>query len=539
MPLVNDLKMYGRFSRGLLQYAQQTLTLPEAERIVAERLAQRESLFLRMVERGIYGNPTSPYLALLREAACSYGDVEQMVAREGVEATLAHLRAAGVYVTFETFKGRRPLERGSLSLPTQATDFDNPFLAHHFYTETGGSTGRASRIAHDLDHHAATAPHHLLLQAAQGVLDAPMALWRGVLPDGSGINNILRSVRFRSVPEKWFSHISLRDSRHPLKYALGTYLFVLAGRLGGVPLPWPEYVPLEEAERVARWAAATVQRHERCFISVQVSRALRIALAAEAAGLDLSGAVFMIAGEPPTQAKVEAIQRSGARCFPTYGMAEVGRVGIGCANPYDHTDLHLLRDAFALVPYEHQPPTLDSPVNAFCLTTLLPTTPKIMFNVIVDDYGIVEERACGCPLEHYGYTTHLRQIRSFHKLTGEGVTLVGSDMVHILESVLPARFGGSALDFQLLEAEDEQGFTRLFLLIHPRLAIADEQEVLSLALEALGQASPASHSARSVWQQARTLQIRRQEPVWTARGKFNSIVRSRSLGESLSPEKEN
>ena len=62
-------------------------------------------------------------------------------------------------------------------------------------------------------------------------------------------------------------------------------------------------------------------------------------------------------------------------------------------------------------------------------TSLLPATPKIMLNVQLDDYGLIEERHCGCPLESFGYTTHLRQIRSYSKLTGAGVTLIGTEMV--------------------------------------------------------------------------------------------------------------
>jgi len=143
-----------------------------------------------------------------------------------------------------------------------------------------------------------------------------------------------------------------------------------------------------------------------------------------------------------------------------------------------------------------------------------------MLNVETDDYGVLETRACGCPLEAYGFTEHLRHIRSFRKLMGEGVTLVGSEMVHVLEAVLPARFGGSALDYQLLEEEDAQGFTRLSLVVSPKIALADETAVITAVLEALSQGSMAADSARAIWDQARTLRVKRMEPVWTARGKL-------------------
>jgi hypothetical protein len=117
-------------------------------------------------------------------------------------------------------------------------------------------------------------------------------------------------------------------------------------------------------------------------------------------------------------------------------------------------------------------------------------------------------------------TTHLRDIRSFQKLTGEGVTLIGSDMVRILEEVLPSRFGGSPLDFQLLEEEDDAGFTRLSLIVSPRVDLEDEDLVIEAVLQELGSGDAAADISRAVWSQAGTLRIRRTEPVLTARGKL-------------------
>jgi hypothetical protein len=143
-----------------------------------------------------------------------------------------------------------------------------------------------------------------------------------------------------------------------------------------------------------------------------------------------------------------------------------------------------------------------------------------MLNVGIDDFGVIERRSCGCPLQELGLTVHLRQVHSFRKLTGEGVTLVGSAMVHILEEVLPARFGGSPLDYQLLEEEDEQGFTRLSLLVSPRIEIESDTTVIGAVMDALGRNGVAAESARRIWDQAGTLRIARKEPVWTARGKL-------------------
>jgi hypothetical protein len=170
-----------------------------------------------------------------------------------------------------------------------------------------------------------------------------------------------------------------------------------------------------------------------------------------------------------------------------------------------------------------QPVRTQQTVPAFYFTSILPTAPKILLNAESDDYGIVEERACGCPLEELGLVEHVRRIRSFAKMTGEGVTLVGSDAVHILEEVLPAKYGGSPLDYQMVESEGEDGFTRLELRVSPRIDVADESEVVGVVLDALRERNPGADQAQSVWREANALQVKRAEPVWTARGKFKSL----------------
>jgi hypothetical protein len=292
---------------------------------------------------------------------------------------------------------------------------------------------------------------------------------------------------------------------------------------------------VDQASVVARWAAETLQDHGKCLILTQVSRALRVCLAAREEGLDLTGTTFLVGGEPPTPAKVRVINSTGAGHFPVYTFAEAGRIAMGCCRPAEENDLHHLKDNVALIQFPRRVPGFDMTVGAFNCTTLLPTSPKVLLNVEIDDYGIVEERSCGCPLEELGYTGHLRRIYSFRKLTGEGVTLVGSEMIRILEEVLPSRFGGSLQDYQLLEEEDRDGFTRLSLVISPRVEISDEKAVVEAFMEALGKSSCAAEQARAVWERAGTLKIKRMEPVWTARGKMmplHLVRRDETQGKS-------
>lgn len=520
MDILSDAKMYARFLLGLRGYVHNPVTLEEAQAEVRKRMAERETNFLRLVRRGIFGYPRSPYLPLLKLAGCELGDIENLVRDQGLEGALLTLRRAGVYFTFEEFKGREPIVRAGQVISVRPTDFNNPFLSHYYYVESGGSTGAGTRVPTDLAHMAANATSIILGLDAHGTLGLPSAFWYGVLPDSSGPNAVLRHVRCGEVVNKWFSPMMPGDLRPSLKNRLATQLIVTLGQMYGAPIPAPEPVRLDEAAVVARWVAETVRSHGSCVLRANVSKALRVCVAAREEGIDVAGAIFMGGGEPPTPAKVRQITESGVRWIPTYFFTEVGAVGWGCARPVDDNDIHLFKDALALIQHPRQVPGSDITVDAFHFTSLLPTAPKVMLNVESDDYGVIETRSCGCPLEDYGLTDHLRHVKSYRKLTGEGVTLVGGEMVHILEEVLPARFGGSPLDYQLLEEEDERGFTRLSLVVSPRVEIVDEEQVVETLLQALGNASDAADQARALWRQAGSLRVKRAEPVWTSRGKL-------------------
>jgi hypothetical protein len=516
---LDHLKLFARFPFALRRFLRHTPTLDEARRTVRERLERREQNLLDIVERCIYGWPRSPYLALLKRAGCELGDLRALVKQKGLEGALRDLREEGVYVTFEEFKGRAPIVRNGLTIPVDARDFDNPFARRDFETQTGGSTGSAINVGANVDHIADRQLNEMLALHAHGLLGAPTAVWNYTLPAGSpGRPLMLASIG--QPAEHWFTPTGLRDSKHWVKYNLATYYMIFCMRLYGVRVPLPEVVKMDQAVVVARWIHETLKTHKRCLLFAGVSRALRLCIAAREAGLDLTGAALRGGGEPVTPAKVEVMRQVGARYVPNYAMSETSYVAAACARPLDGSDTHLLKDAFVLFTYPHYLKAFDMSVPAFNLTTLLPTVPKLMFNVQVDDYGVVEERACGCELESHGYTTHIRDIHSYSKLVGEGVTLIGSEMMRILEEVLPARFGGTPLDYQLSEEEDEQGFTRVHLVVSPRVQIADERQVIDAFLAAMRESSAQSDAARIVWQQTDTIRIKRREPIPTARGKL-------------------
>ena len=140
------------------------------------------------------------------------------------------------------------------------------------------------------------------------------------------------------------------------------------------------------------------------------------------------------------------------------------------------------------------------------------------------DYARLSYFKTDCPFGNIGFNSHISSIKSYEKLTGEGVTFVDTDFIRIIEKELPERFGGTSTDYQLVEEEDEKGFSRLRLLISPRVGEVDEDKVVSQFIELLRKSedSPESwaQSGTLMWEQARMIRVRRNFPLPTASGKI-------------------
>jgi hypothetical protein len=517
--VASELLAFARFLAGLPRLVRRRMTVSEAMAIVQDRRRHRERNFLTVLERGIVANPRSPYRALLEAAGCTLDDVRELLAREGLEGTLLHLRRAGVYVSFEEFKGTTPIVRGSVTLHPTPSDFDNPTASRFYSTTTGGSTGVGRRVQLDLEHLHALLPGRIVVREVQGITGVPAASWSD-LPPAGGLKGVLLHAAAGQEATHWFSARPVNGRGVPLRSKLATHAALTVARAAGARVSWPVHVPFEEAVRLARWANEQVRLHGACTIHASVSRILRIAVAAREHGIDLRGTVLRGGGEPPTPAKVSQIAVSGATFRSSYAFSEVGTVGSSCLTADGPNDQHFMEDHLAMIQASRAVPGFSIEVPAFCYTSLLTTAPKLLLNVESDDYGTVDRRPCGCPWESLGFTTHLRDIRSFRKLTGEGVTLVGSDMERILDELLPARYGGSALDYQFAEEEDASGFTRLTLRVAPQVALPDESEVLDYVLGALERAGGGAALAQTTWRQAGTLRLRREAPTLTSRGKM-------------------
>jgi len=304
----------------------------------------------------------------------------------------------------------------------------------------------------------------------------------------------------------------------------GTKTIFAIHRLCGTPLAEPEYAGLNDARRIVRWAGQALADHPRCVIYTFAASAVRVVNAAAEENISLKGAKFLLTGEPLTPHKKAEIESGGATAIPVYGISEAGVVAAGCDRSHAQSDhCHLYKDTMAVITHRQAVPHFDISLNAFLFTTLLYESPKLLLNVGMGDYGELHPCACDCQFGGLGYNTGISSIRSYEKLTGEGVTFVDTDFLHIIEKELPELFGGRSTDYQLMEEEDKAGFTRLQLIISPRVGKVNEKAVLDkfLILLRSGEASPESwaQSGVEMWRQSGAVQIRRSDPISTASGK--------------------
>jgi hypothetical protein len=446
--VAENAAMAARLGRDLPGYLRMPLTLDQARARVRWGLERREARFLAMATRAVYGHARSPYRRLLAHVGCELGDLEALVAREGLEGALAILAARGVYVSFDEFKGRRPAVRGSARFTFSDRDFDNPLAPSHYLELTGGSRGRPTRVGRSLGSVTDTAASFRLVMEAHGLQRPRNLFWLG-----GSLSWALVHLKLGHAIDAWLYPIE------PLprlaRGAIG-YVAVLA-RLAGHRLPPLEYCDLREARRIAGWLASRAGPEQAILVNGPASSAVRVATAAVALGRSLEGVTFHCRSEPLSRARRRLIEASGARALPDYAAVEVSSIAYACAAGIAADDLHLCLDRYAVIERRRAVVEGGPSVDAMLFTPLSPDAPKVGFNVELGDSARIEERDCGCLLGELGLRTHLSEIRSFEKLSSEGTSFARGNVVEILDEALPGRFGGGPLDYQLLEEEGPDG----------------------------------------------------------------------------------
>jgi hypothetical protein len=519
VPLVSNVHGLVRFAAGLRAFLRHPISPEQALESVRQGMQRREAALLDKLRAAVFGNPRSPYLALFRNAGCSWEDAREAVEHDGVEAALERFMKSGIYVSFEELKGRVPAVRGSQTFFFRDRDFDNPLIVPHFESRSGGTRGRPSRIRIDLEHAAQAAPHWALWFAAHDWLDRPLIFWT---PTHAGVvQRHLLAAKFGKRFTKWFATIGMGTLKDRLTSAC---VHGLARRAAGWPRP--EFVPLSKAIRVGEYLAELVAHGQPPCINTSPSEAVQVCAAVGARGISLDGVTFLLGAEPLTPARRAAIEASGARAVPTYGFSEGGNVGSQCPRATVADDVHVSLDAWAIVP---RPRLLadEETVDALLLTGVRPACPKVLLNAEIGDYAVMESKRCGCLFDEVGFFTHLHTIRSFEKLTGIGMTILGGDLFRVLEECLPRRFGGTVTDYQLLEEQEADGSPRYTLLVSPDVGALEETRVVATFLDELGALRHHYRFMTNLWREAGIVRVQRRRPLATARGK---VLPFRTLG---------
>jgi hypothetical protein len=98
------------------------------------------------------------------------------------------------------------------------------------------------------------------------------------------------------------------------------------------------------------------------------------------------------------------------------------------------------------------------------------------------------------------------------------VTFLGTELLRLVEEVLPARFGGHPTDYQLVE-EEEGGLSKVKIIVNPRVGSISEEAVVDTVLQVL-HSYPGGGVMTDKWRQGKTLRVVRKEPYVTRSAKI-------------------
>jgi len=485
---------------------------------IRRHVADRDSIWLDLMRRTVFNGAVAPYGEMFRLAGCTFGDLENGVKRDGLEPTLKKLHGEGVRLSNEEFKGRQAIVRSGKTISATTEDFRNPVAGagkSRIHSNSGASRGPSTRTPQSPELHVYIDGYRLMAAREFYGGDTVRIHVKPLLPGTAGIIPALGHGRLGIPWHRWFSFGGpATDSAH---YRALTNMLVGLGRLRGRQVPYPEHLPQNDFRPVARAIAEVRAQGRPCYLAAFSSAGARVAVAAKEMSLDISGTVFALGSEAVTHAKRQAILDAGCQVVNRYWISEIGPIGFGCL-ALKGRGVHIMRDAIAVFEHRRPAPYSEAEVNALQFTTLLPYAPHVLINVEMDDAGRIEPCTCDCEFARMGYTHALFDIFSFGKLTGSGMTLAGTDMVRLLETELPARFGGGPGDYQLVQRLGAAQ-TELVLRVAPRISAAEPDQVKQYLLQQIRGVFGGAEASR-VWKHSDALRVELREPAMTGRGKI-------------------
>jgi hypothetical protein len=504
---------------ALPRFFRERMTLKRAEEEIKTLLDARVERFLELVRSEVYERRNSPYLPLFRHAGCEFSDLESGIPRHGLEQTLVKLAAEGVYLTSDEFKGKTEIVRGGVSFSVSPKDFERGDSSAGFTSESSGTRNLPVRTLSSLESFNLWAMGTAISYAVHDLFSCAHAVYESVL--AGRMVRVLLDAKVGIPLDRWFAlNVASHGALEARFHYLNARVVARMGSWYGPGIARPEYLYPGDFEPIIHWIAENRRQGKRCCIATVISNATRIARKALQAGISLEHVTFVMGGEPLTQNKKRVMDEAGARIALHYGPGGVYGGALGCGNPDFIDEMHVPTTMFTLL--EHPIPRDYGGllVHPLMQTTTHQAAPRFLINVENGDYATMISRDCGCLLEKVGFTQHIHTVRSFEKMTGEGMNYSAADLFDLLENTLPSEFGGGPGDYQLVEEEDERGQTCLTLVVHPEVGELDNEKLLSRLQVGLAQGSRNHRFISKIWQDAGTFRIKRELPHSSARGKI-------------------
>jgi hypothetical protein len=525
---ISDITQLAQTAWTMRAFLKKPMTVSDATDEIKKRMDGREENFLALAQKAIYDNPASPYRKLLLWAGCDYADLRDGVKRGGLEKTLEKLKDEGVYITLEEFKSREPICRRGLTVETVEADFDNHIVeGTGFQCTTSGSRSKGTDVRYNWDFISEEGANELILYETNGLSGAALAFWLPVLPCVSGIHNLLMNIRFCRPPDKWFSQLATEGALMSRRNSRTINHILWSCRILGMSAPRPEFVDIGSASKIARWMETTKKARGTCVVRTYVSSAVRIVQAAMDDGIDISGNVVFTGAEPLTRRRAEFIESAGVKALPRYVATESGLIGASCGRGDCADDMHIYMDRLSVIQRTRETAVGGHKVDSFLFTTLLKNTGKILLNTDIGDFGGLAVRPCDCLFGQLGMNVHVSEVRSYDKLTCEGMTLLGSQLYDAVGEVVEEA-GGSPDDYQFWETHGDCGPAKLVVAVNPRIGGLNDEKFAGAVLEKLRGKN--LHVTSQVWEQAKVLRLVRAQPEITRGFKMLPIKRRTKNG---------
>lgn len=492
--------------------------IADPARHLRESLERREQTFLELVRPAIFDNPSTPLHHLFKLAQCDYGDLADAVKRKGLEPALMELRHAGVYLTSEETKGRKNVLRHGKEIPNSPLACRNPLAQGGTPGSSSGSRGPAVASRTPLPLRLHRECYDAVMRQNLRYENYTEVSLNSTLPAAWSLNQIAHAYRAGGSVARWFAPGGTwKDNGH---YRIATRLLIAEARLLGYKLPFPQFLGDNDFSPVVRFLADCRATGKPAAARGTVSSVTRICAEARESGVDISGTLFNVGGEALTDARRDLVQSVGCRAVSRYIANETGPVGLGCTQMMGANTVHFFADSLAVILVKRPAPLTDIDVDSLHFTTLNPHSYRVFLNAEIDDSARLVPTTCDCEFSRIGFTTALTDIHSFGKLTGFGMTLVGTNLLPILEHQLPTTFGGSAADYQLVESAASRQM-ELTLRVNPRLN-ANLDEVRAYFLDQVQGVFGGSLSRRT-WEHAGSLRVAAIPPLATRTGKILSL----------------